>query len=270
MDQKPTIDTASLFASETFGQEGFHLVCFEVMNWGTFTSNIPYSFQFKKGESAILVGDNGSGKTTLIDAFLTLFVDNPTYNATSDTKKKGDDRRTLRTYFWGREDSDKDGRKKNLREAPSYSVILAQFTDHTGQTYTFARLLWMNSEADPKVNTLYVIANATLRIQKDFYMDAKGINGLIRRLRMNGAIKTFDRYYEYIAEVRGNLHIPDDNALRLFNKIVSLKGIEDTGIPSSATICSQNRRTIDALMISFATQMPSRISPRLSRRMKLA
>lgn len=49
MDQKPTIDTASLFASETFGQEGFHLVCFEVMNWGTFTSNIPYSFQFKKG-----------------------------------------------------------------------------------------------------------------------------------------------------------------------------------------------------------------------------
>lgn len=228
MDQKPTIDTASLFASETFGQEGFHLVCFEVMNWGTFTSNIPYSFQFKKGESAILVGDNGSGKTTLIDAFLTLFVDNPTYNATSDTKKKGDDRRTLRTYFWGREDSDKDGRKKNLREAPSYSVILAQFTNHTGQTYTFARLLWMNSEADPKVNTLYVIANATLRIQKDFYMDAKGINGLIRRLRMNGAIKTFDRYYEYIAEVRGNLHIPDDNALHLFNKIVSLKGIEDT------------------------------------------
>lgn len=228
MDQKPTIDTASLFASETFGQEGFHLVCFEVMNWGTFTSNIPYSFQFKKGESAILVGDNGSGKTTLIDAFLTLFVDNPTYNATSDTKKKGDDRRTLRTYFWGREDSDKDGRKKNLREAPSYSVILAQFTDHTGQTYTFARLLWANSEADPKINTLYVIANAMLRIQKDFYMDAKGINGLIRRLHMDGAIKTFDRYYEYIAEVRGNLHIPDDNALRLFNKIVSLKGIEDT------------------------------------------
>lgn len=35
MDQKPAIDTASLFASETFGQEGFHLVCFEVMNWGT-------------------------------------------------------------------------------------------------------------------------------------------------------------------------------------------------------------------------------------------
>lgn len=228
MDQKPAIDTASLFASETFGQEGFHLVCFEVMNWGTFTSNIPYSFEFSKGESAILVGDNGSGKTTLIDAFLTLFVDNPTYNATSDTKKKGDDRRTLRTYFWGREDSDKDGRKKNLREAPSYSVILAQFTDHTGQTYTFARLLWMSSEADPKVNTLYVIANAPLRIQKDFYMDVKGINGLIRRLKMNGAIKTFDRYYEYIAEVRGNLHIPDDNALRLFNKIVSLKGIEDT------------------------------------------
>jgi uncharacterized protein YPO0396 len=54
------------------GRAGYRLQHSEVLNWGTFDSQV---WRFSPGaETALLTGDIGSGKSTIVDALTTLLM----------------------------------------------------------------------------------------------------------------------------------------------------------------------------------------------------
>ena len=80
------------------GMAGYRLQHSEVLNWGTFDSQV---WRFSPGtETALLTGDIGSGKSTIVDALTTLLV--PSHKAAYNKAAGADAKeRTLRSYVEG-------------------------------------------------------------------------------------------------------------------------------------------------------------------------
>jgi uncharacterized protein YPO0396 len=136
----------SLDLVATDERAGFRLHRLEMYNWGTFHQRI-WSL-VPGGDNELLTGDIGSGKSTLVDAITTLLVppQKIAYNkaAGADTRE-----RTLRSYVLGhykteRGDVGLSARPVSLRDANSYSVLLARFfNEGYDQTVTLAQVFWL-------------------------------------------------------------------------------------------------------------------------------
>jgi uncharacterized protein YPO0396 len=205
---------------------GFRLQRLEVFNWGTFDARV-WTLR-ADGRNALLTGDIGSGKSTLVDAVTTLLVPahRVAYNKAAGAEAR---ERTLRSYVLGhykaaRSELGGSGRPVALREANSYSVILAVFHNAGyDQTVTLAQVFWLKDPQGQPLR-LYAVAERPLGIAADFADFGTDIVKLRKRLRAGGVVVE-DTFPPYGALFRRHFGIHNEQALELFHQTVSMKSV---------------------------------------------
>ena len=209
------------------GRAGYRLECAEVLNWGTFDTQV---WRFTPGAAtALLTGDIGSGKSTIVDALTTLLVPShkAAYNKAAGAEAK---ERTLRSYVEGHYKSERieatgRSRAKGLREnRRTYSVILGVFTNHAyDETVTLAQV-FQQRESTGQPYRFFVTATKQLSITTDFADFGSDLRDLRKRLRAAGA-EIFDEFPKYATSLRRLLGIRSEQALELFHQTVSMKSV---------------------------------------------
>lgn len=218
--------TQSLDFATDDSRVGFRLHRLEVLNWGTFDKRV-WRFDLK-GRNALLTGDIGSGKSTLVDAVTTLLVppQRLAYNRAAGAEAR---ERSLRSYVLGHfksERSEVTGSAKPvaLRDASSYSVILAVFRNEGyDQTVTLAQVFWLK-EANGKPERLFVTAERNCAIAEDFAGFGSDLTALRKKLR-GAACELFESFPPYGAWLRRRFGIEHEQALDLFHQTVSMKSV---------------------------------------------
>ncbi|POX86694.1 hypothetical protein C3477_15905 [Mycobacterium kansasii] len=206
---------------------GYRLQHAEVLNWGTFDTQV---WRFSPAtDTALLTGDIGSGKSTIVDALTTLLV--PSHKAAYNKAAGAEAReRTLRSYVEGHYKSERNeatgkSRAKGLREnRGTYSVILGVFTNHGyDETVTLAQV-FQQRESTGQPHRFFVVATKQLSIATDFADFGSDLRDLRKRLRAAGA-DIFDEFPKYATSLRRLLGIRSEQALELFHQTVSLKSV---------------------------------------------
>ena len=212
---------------EPGARSGFRLARLEVFNWGTFHNRV-WGLDLQ-GDNALLTGDIGSGKSTLVDAVTTLLVpaQKITYNKAAGAEAR---ERTLRSYVLGHFRTERGGaglaaRPVALRDANTYSVILARFVNEAlRQSVTLAQVFWLK-DVQGQPARLYVVADAPLSIAEHFSGFGTEIGQLRKRLRGLSAVETHDAFPAYGAAWRRRFGIENEQALDLFYQTVSMKSV---------------------------------------------
>ena len=205
---------------------GFRLSRLEVLNWGTFDSQV-WTLRLD-GKNGLLTGDIGSGKSTLVDAITTLLVpaNRIAYNKAAGADNK---ERTLRSYVLGHYKSERNeitgaAKPVSLRDQNSYSVILGVFHNAGyDQTVTLAQVFWMK-DAQGQPARFFLGAERDLSIATDFAHFGSDIAQLRKKLRGLGA-ELHDSFPPYAAWFRRRFGIENDQALELFHQTVSMKSV---------------------------------------------
>ena len=219
-----------LFSAVELGagrRAGYRLQHSEVLNWGTFDSQV---WRFTPDtETALLTGDIGSGKSTIVDALTTLLMPShkAAYNKAAGAEAK---ERTLRSYVEGHYKSERNeatgrSRAKGLREnRRSYSVVLGVFANHGyDETVTLAQV-FQQRESTGQPYRFFVTATKALSIATDFADFGTDLRDLRKRLRATGA-EIFDEFPKYATSLRRLLGIRSEQALELFHQTVSMKSV---------------------------------------------
>ena len=209
------------------GRAGYRLQYTEVLNWGTFDTQV---WRFTPGsETALLTGDIGSGKSTVVDAITTLLMPShkAAYNKAAGAEAK---ERTLRSYVEGHYKSERieatgRSRPKGLREnRRTYSVVLGVFTNEGyNETVTLAQV-FQQRESTGQPYRFFVTAPKALAIATDFADFGSDLRDLRKRLRAAGA-ELFDEFPKYATSLRRLLGIRSEQALELFHQTVSMKSV---------------------------------------------
>ncbi len=207
--------------------QGFRLMRFEVLNWGTFDQQIWHLAV--EGDNSLLTGNIGSGKSTLVDGLTTLLV--PTrklaFNKAAGAEEK---ERSLESYFHGFYTSQQDdygkARPVGLRGKDHYSVLLAQFhSSALQQSVTLAQVCWL-PPAEKRVKRLFLVAEQPLTIASHFTGFGDKIAGLKKRLKQQEKCEQFDSFGPYQQAFCKALGLGSDGkALDLFNQTISMKSV---------------------------------------------
>lgn len=210
---------------------GFRLAALEILRWGTFDGDRYHRINLA-GHSGCVTGPNGGGKSTALDALLTLLVppDARHYNvaASSEGKKK---ERTVKTYIrgaWSRTESPETGKGQAtfLRPPGQPSVLLAVFKDALLQkAVTLVQIHWINTSGQHEARFLMKTAEAHIPDLKLGEQPVTHRKGFEEAHWYYGT--TFD---EYMGKFRPALRIPDERALRLLCRTVSMKDITDLNV----------------------------------------
>ncbi|MBI2392009.1 MAG: ATP-dependent exonuclease SbcCD, C subunit-like protein [Deltaproteobacteria bacterium] len=210
---------------ESHPRAGFRLERLEVLNWGTFDQKV-WSID-PAGENLLLTGDIGSGKSTLVDAITTLLVPphRIAYNKAAGAESR---ERTLRSYVLGHYKAERNevgAKPVALRDAKSYSVLLARFVhEGLGHVVTLAQVFW-TKDPDAQPARMYVVADRALSIKEHFAGFGDDIAELRKRLRRLKVEEVVDSFPPYAAAFRRRFGIENDQALDLFHQTVSLKSV---------------------------------------------
>ena len=209
-------------------KSGFRLQCLEMRNWGTFDGDNYYVLNSAGGESLCLTGLNGSGKSTVVDALLTLLVPHEYrhYNvaATGSGAKR---ERTLRTYIlgaYGKEENveSSTGKPKFHRQPGSLSILLAVFRDEVfDKNVTLAQIHWMTPSGDHQGR--YLVKESEVHIA-GLGIASLSTSSFSAHFAKNGWLYE-TTFAPYQGKFQGLLRIPNDDALRLLCKTVSLKEV---------------------------------------------
>jgi len=209
------------------GRAGYRLQYLEVLNWGTFDSQV---WRLTPGsETALLTGDIGSGKSTLVDALTTLLMPahRIAYNKAAGADAK---ERTLRSYVEGHYKSERvesSGRSRAIglrTNARTYSVILGVFANRGyDESITLAQV-FQQKESTGQPYRFFVTATKALSIATDFADFGSDLRDLRKRLRGAGA-DIFDEFPKYSTSLRRLLGIRSEQALELFHQTVSMKSV---------------------------------------------
>ncbi len=204
---------------------GFRLQRLELFNWGTFDGKV-WHFE-AGGETSLLTGDIGSGKSTVVDAVTTLLVapQKISYNKAAGAEAR---ERTVRSYVFGyykaeRSETGAGAKPVALRDANSYSVLLAHFFNEGYQQHvTLAQVFWMR-EQEGQPSRLCIVADQKLSITEHF----SGFNTISElRTRLRRITKDIhDTFPPYQAAFRKRFGIQNDQALELFHQTVSMKSV---------------------------------------------
>ncbi|WP_342374549.1 ATP-dependent exonuclease SbcCD, C subunit-like protein [Myxococcus stipitatus] len=223
---RPLLQADLLDVGTPNARAGFRLRRFEVFNWGTFHQR---SWHLDlQGESGLLTGDIGSGKSTLVDGLVTLFVppQKLAYNKAAGAEAR---ERSLRSYVRGQYKSERGetgqgARPVFLRDAPTYSVLLAHFhNEGYGQDVTLAQVMWMR-EAEGQPARLYIVADGKLSITEHFSRCGSDLNALKKRLK-SLAREVHETFPPYQAAFRRRFGLENEQALDLFLQTVSMKSV---------------------------------------------
>ena len=182
---------------------------------------------YPNGSTSLLTGANGSGKSTLVDALLTLIVppSRRGFNLASGAEGRKRGERTVDLYFHGEYGHTRDEENNNrdqllrLRGDNSYSVLCALFVNAAGRPITLAQLVYAGN--DGKAEPIYIVAEDVLEIQTHLTFNGD-VRGFQRRLQEQGC-RVYDEFSKYSADFKRLFGLRSDNALVLFNKIVSMK-----------------------------------------------
>lgn len=218
----------STVAAEPTQRQGFRLTRFEVLNWGTFDSQVWHLDNH--GDNCLLTGNIGSGKSTLVDGLTTLLVPprKLAFNKAAGAENK---ERSLESYFYGYYTSQQDAlgkaRSVGLRGKGShYSVLLAQFfSTALQQTITLAQIFWLKP-GESKVRRLFVVAPEALDITTHFSGFGSQIKQLRKRLQKIAdltVVESFNQYQQTFSKWLGLG--TDGRALELFNQTISMKSV---------------------------------------------
>jgi uncharacterized protein YPO0396 len=211
--------------SDVEERAGFRLERLEVLNWGTFHEKV-WSIE-PSGANLLLTGDIGSGKSTLVDAITTLLVPphRVAYNKAAGAESR---ERTLRSYVLGHYKAERNevgAKPVALRDAHSYSVILARFAHAgLGQTVTIAQVFW-TKDLEGQPARMFVVADRALSIKEHFAGFGSDIAELRKRLRRQKVEEIADSFPPYAAAFRRRFGIENEQALELFHQTVSLKSV---------------------------------------------
>jgi uncharacterized protein YPO0396 len=212
---------------EDDSRAGFRLHRAEVYNWGTFHGKV--WTLWARGRNTLLTGDIGSGKSTFVDAITTLLVPSQkiVYNKAAGAETR---ERTLRSYLMGsykaeRGEESGSSRAVGLRDARSYSVILAHFRNEGyNADVTLAQVFWFKDPQQPPAR-FHVVADRAMGIAEDFSGFGADINNLKKRLRATEKLEVFDAFKDYQDAYRRRFGIENPQALELFHQTVSMKAI---------------------------------------------
>lgn len=205
---------------------GFRLQYLEVLNWGTFNTNI-WKIE-SNGYNSLLTGDIGSGKSTLVDALTTLLVPSHkiTFNKAAGAEGK---ERNLLTYVRGeykkeKEEITKTAKKIYLRpDDNTNTVVVANFYNEGYQeNLCLAQVFWVK---DGKVEKLLIAASFPLTI-KEHLTGFTEIAELKKRLRNLQGVSLFDdNFSRYSEHFRRQFGMTSDKAIDLFYQTVSMKSV---------------------------------------------
>lgn len=234
LEQRRESDSMNLFdydPDETgmlFGYTpGFRLHKLEVYNWGTFDKQV-WTFT-PKGQTALLTGDVGSGKSTLVDALSTLLVAprKVTYNKAADSSAKERSVASyVKGYFGMKRSGEGQGLPDALRDASSYTVLLASYFDKgLSQYVTLAQVFWFLDAQKPP-QRFYVVADREMKITDDFSEFQCNIKTLRKRLKSDDKVQIFDDYTRYADVFCRKFGIAHEQALDLFQQTISMKKVE--------------------------------------------
>ena len=220
-------------AIRDFGNDnGVYVETVELENWGPF--NGVYEIPLK-GFPALLVGENGTGKSSLMDAILTLLVSprDLRYNSASDNQagsRSRSDERTLMEYVLGVAGSslseDSTGIRKNmryLRQTGQLSIILIRF--RVGIDFLTLANVFLAEEGRKDPQRFYVFAKRPLSIRNDFSFNCSSFEEYRAEVgKLKGVTATPDRA-KYFQFVRTEVGLINDNAMRLLQKLSSMKSL---------------------------------------------
>jgi uncharacterized protein YPO0396 len=206
---------------------GFRLRRLEVYNWGTFHQHV-WGLD-ARSENVLVTGDIGSGKSTLVDAVTTLLVppQRVSYNKAAGAETR---ERNLRSYVLGYYKSERgeaglSARPVALRDANSYSVVLATFHNQGfAEEVTVAQVFWLR-DPDGQPARLYIVADAALSIAEHFSGFGSDLADLRKRLRKLPRVEVNESFPPYAAAFRRRFGIESDQALDLFHQTVSMKSV---------------------------------------------
>lgn len=208
-------------------RQGFRLMRFEVLNWGTFDQQIWHLTV--EGDNSLLTGNIGSGKSTLVDGLTTLLV--PTRKLAFNKAAGAEDKeRSLESYFHGFYTSQQDdygkARPIGLRGKDHYTVLLAQFHSRAlQQSVTLAQVCWL-PPSEKKVKRLFLVAEHPLDIASHFTGFGDKIAGLKKRLKQLEKCELFEGFNPYQQAFCKALGLGSDGkALDLFNQTISMKSV---------------------------------------------
>ncbi|SEO78343.1 ATP-binding protein [Propionispora vibrioides] len=206
---------------------GFRLHKLEVYNWGTFDGQV-WTFT-PKGQTALLTGDVGSGKSTLVDALSTLLVSprKVTYNKAADSSAKERSVASyVKGYFGMKRSGEGQGLPDALRDANSYSVLLAVYFDKgLSQYVTLAQVFWF-ADAQKPPQRFYVVADREMKIADDFSKFQCNMKILRKRLKSDDKVQVLDDYTRYANIFCRKFGIAHEQALDLFQQTISMKKVE--------------------------------------------
>jgi len=212
---------------------GFYLKKFELFNWGTFDWKVE-SF-FLNDDINIISGANWSWKSTIVDALVSLFVPNNKrkYNlsASETWKKKSRNEETYVRWAYTFKNT-QDWAKTiflrwNKKDESTYSVILAYFKEQKSWE-SLSLATFFRTTYNGKIEKFYVVARQELFIQNDFIdrLNNSWVKSLKNYLNTFESLKIFNNFREYSIEF-SKIFSLKENAISLFNKVVSLKEIKD-------------------------------------------
>lgn len=206
-------------------REGYRLHVLEVYNWGTFHQEVWKITP--AGHISLLTGANGSGKSTLVDALITLIVPpgRRGYNLASGSEGRKKGERNLDSYFhgeYGRTRTEEQDSVLRLRERKTYSALVALFYNQkVDKTVALAQVLYVGDGG--KAIPVYIVAEQDLSIQRDLVFE--GETRSFKKRLVNQGCRVYDEFSKYSADFKRLFGLRSDNALELFNKIVSMKEI---------------------------------------------
>lgn len=209
---------------------GMRLIAVEVLNWGTFDSQV-WRLDLN-GANALLTGDIGSGKSTLVDAITTLIVPahKIAYNKAAGAEMR---ERDLRSYVLGhfkaeRGETGLSAKAIGLRvPGKAFSVILGRFRNSDfGEDVTLAQVFWFR-QTTGQPERFFVVAPTGLSIKEHFSGFGNDPGALRKRLRKLKGVEIFDSFPGYGAAFRRLFGIANEQALDLFLQTVSMKQVGD-------------------------------------------
>jgi uncharacterized protein YPO0396 len=217
-------------------KDWFILKKFEIYNWWTFNWEIETYYLDR--DITVVSWDNWSGKSTVVDALISLLVPwrirNYNLSATEWSKKKSKNELSYIRWAYKNEETDDWIQTAYLRWnktwESTFSVILGYFKDElSNKEVTLATFFRTTSNW---IDKFYVVSESELYLKEDFIniINNENLTNPISKLKTNLKSKLDTKIYSKFSEYQEDFSIIfwlRQNAIELFNKVVSLKEIKD-------------------------------------------
>lgn len=211
-------------------KEGFRFSRLDLYNWGNYNNRLARIVL--DGRNALLTGRNGVGKSTLIDAISTLLVSQKKsfYNKAADSTKR---ERTLTSYvrgYYGKGYSNETGASPILalrKKGNVLTLLMGVFEckeNNVSNKLSLLQVLWID-DTMTKPNVSYFAINDDLDLQKKI-IPLKNMKEIKKTLKSLGAME-FDSFTQYYSFFKRRLGLDSDQAMDLFNKTISLRGVDN-------------------------------------------